>query len=244
MADAIADGVWIGGARGFAMQPVRRRNDGDGIVVTVDAVPLTVLDGRLMVLVGRRRAEPFLGREALVGAYVHPDEDADAEATVARTLAQKAGLTGIFLEQLRTFSGADRDPRGWSISVAYFALVPHERLAGVLGGELSLRPSDDPGPLAFDHNAIVAAALARVRGKGAYSTLPARLLPDEFTLTDLQQTYEVVTGERHNPSSFRRKIAELDIVEEIPGAMRREASRRPTQLFKLSPGNDVFERRI
>ncbi len=226
------------------MERVRRRNDGDGIVVTVDVVPMTICEGRLMVMVGRRRNEPFKGREALIGAYVHPDEDADAEATAVRMLGEKAGLTGIFLEQLRTFSGALRDPRGWSVSVAYFALVPHERLAGVLGPNLLLRPAESPGPLAFDHNEIVAAALERVRGKGAYSTLPARLLPVEFTLSDLQRTYEVVMGERLDTSSFRRKLAELDIVQEIPGAQRRVASRRPTQLYKLTPGSQVFERRI
>jgi len=222
-----------------------RPNEQARIIVTVDAVPMTVLNGKLCVLVSKRGEEPFAGREALIGGYVRAEEDIDAEATVSRVLARKAGLSGIFLEQLRTFSGPLRDPRGWSLSVAYFALVPYVRLEGALGEGMALRPADAPGELAFDHNGIVATALERVRGKGAYSTLPARLLPTRFTLTELRRTYEVVLGEPVDDSSFRRKILGLGIIQEIPGATVNTAdARRPARLYCLKPGTSVFERRI
>ena len=216
-------------------------------ILTVDVVPITIRDERLMVMLGRRKAPPFEGCEALIGGFVHVDEDADAAETAARVLAQKAGISGMFLEQLGTFSGATRDPRGWSASVAYFALVPYAKVEGTLGEDVFLRPLERPGRLPFDHAAIVKAALHRVRGKGAYSTLPARLLPLRFTLGELRRTYEIVMGEALDNSSFRRKMRELDIVEEIPGdTTRGEAggTKRPSQAYRLKAGKGVFERRI
>ncbi len=99
-------------------------------IVTVDIVLLTLHEGRLCVALLPRSAEPFACVPALIGGYVHTDEDVDAEAAVRRILKAKAGLEGIFFEQLGTFASARRDPRDWSVSIAYFALVPQGALAG------------------------------------------------------------------------------------------------------------------
>lgn len=214
-------------------------------IVTVDIVLVTIVEGRLMVALLEREAEPFLGRPALIGGYVHTDEDADAEASVRRILKAKAGLEGLFFEQLQTFAAQDRDPRGWSVSIAYFALVPHDLLVERSGKVLSLHPADAPGDLPFDHAGIIAAARERLRGKGAYSTLAARLLPDVFTMSELQATYEIVLGERLDQSAFRRKMNDLDLLEEISGEKRQTAqARRPTTLYRLKAPPSVFDRRI
>ena len=213
-------------------------------IVTVDIVPLTILDDRLCVGLQARAAEPFAGRPALIGGYVHTDEDRDLEQAVRRILKAKAGLTGVFVEQLRTFATRDRDPRGWSVSVAYFSAVPHAVLAKATP-LLQLVPADKPGRLPFDHAAIVQSAVERVRGKGGYSTIPARFLPETFTMPELQRTYEIVMGERLDQSAFRRKINDLDLLEEIVGEKRQTAvARRPTALYRLKAPVAVFDRRL
>ena len=215
-------------------------------IVTVDVVLLTVRDGRLCVGLVERTGEPFAGRPALVGGYVHTDKDAGADATAARVLRDKAGLQGFHLEQLATFSGPARDPRGWSVSIAYLALVPWETLEAALAGQgrLMLAPVDEVRGLPFDHDAILAAALARLSGKGAYSTLPARLLPERFTLTELQTVYQLALGvTRIDKSSFRRKVAELALIEPVDG-VRADTGGRQAQLYRLREAVRTFDRRL
>jgi 8-oxo-dGTP diphosphatase len=213
-------------------------------IATVDAVILTLSEGRLQVLLHRRPEAPFPGAWALPGGFIRQDEDADSEAAIGRVLREKAGAAGFWLEQLATFSGPVRDPRGWSISVAYMALVPRDRLP-VETDTVRLFDVNALPPLAFDHGRIVAAGLARLRGKGAYSTLPATLLGEVFTLKDLQDAYEVVLGQTLDASSFRRKVGELRLIEEVPGAERRPAGGgRPSKLFRLSGDPRTFDRTL
>jgi len=223
----------------------RKTEDFERPILTVDIVLLTLLEGQLQVALLPRLAEPFKGRVALIGGYIHTDEDKDAEQAVRRILHAKAGLKGLFFEQLRTFAARDRDPRGWSASIAYFAVVPHGLLREAAARGIELHPADSAPRLPFDHNAILASALERLRGKGAYSTIPARLLPDVFTMSELQQVYETVMGERLDQSAFRRKIADLDLLEEVVGEKRQTATaRRPTTLYRLKSPVEVFERKI
>lgn len=214
-------------------------------IVTVDVVPLTLCDERLCVLRGIRANEPFASRAALIGGYVHVDKDADLDATARRVLAAKAGLSNLYVEQLATFSGPDRDPRGWSASVVYFSLSPHDTLQppfDVPG--LEIVPVDDAGGMPFDHDRILAAAVDRLRSKGAYSDLPARFLGHGFTLAELHRVYETALGERLNIDAFRRKVMERDFVEET-GEKRREAgANRPSLLYRLKAGQAIFDRRI
>lgn len=213
-------------------------------IVTVDIVLLTLHEGALSVVLLPRPSEPYLGCPALIGGYLHNDEDLTAEDAVDRILQAKAGLRGIFFEQLQTFASADRDPRGWSVSIAYFALVPQEMLLGS-STALLFRTADEPGSMPFDHEAIVKAALDRLRGKGGYSTIPARLLPEEFTMPDLQAIYEIVMGSALDQSAFRRKVGELGLLEEIKGRKRRtKDAKRPTTLYRLKEPMSVFDRRL
>ena len=213
-------------------------------LVTVDIVLLTLRDEALHVALLPRPAAPHEGEVALIGGYIHTDKDADADAAVRRILKDKAGLSGIFFEQLKTFASSTRDPRDWSVSIAYVALVSPDMLESA-GTRLELRPVASPGTLPFDHAEIIAAALGRLRGKGAYSTIPAQLLPKVFTMSELQGIYETVIGERLDQSAFRRKINDLNLLEEVPGEKRQtERARRPTTLYRLKSPVAIFDRRI
>ena len=211
-------------------------------IVTVDAVLMTLRDGVLAVGLIRRELPPFAGEHALPGGYVHVPEDETVEGSAARILREKARVECRFLEQLGTFSGAARDPRGWSLTVAYFALVPAADLAAADGG-LSLFPVAALPSLAFDHAVIIQSAVARLRGKSSYSALPAFLLPPLFTLSELHATYQQVLGTRLDPASFRRKIIAQDIVE--PAETRRVGAHRPAELYRLRAGKAApFQNRI
>ena len=220
-------------------------NPSDRPILTVDIVPLTLANGRLCVLRALRPEAPFAGRAALIGGYVHTDEDRHLGDSARRVLTAKAGLSALYVEQLSTFSGPDRDPRGWSASVAYFSLSPLTALQPALEAPgLELVPADEAGGMPFDHDTILAAAPARLRGKGAYSDLPARFLEAEFTLAELHAVYEIALGETLNIDAFRRKVMERGFIEES-GAKRREpGANRPSLLYQLKAGHAVFDRRM
>jgi 8-oxo-dGTP diphosphatase len=213
-------------------------------ILTVDVILFTVQDGELRAALQRREMPPFAGELALIGGYVHISEDANTLATAARVLKEKAGLEGLFLEQLMTFSGPDRDPRGWSASVAYYALVPATKLSLALPHDLVLVSVDRIEKLPFDHNTIVATAVQRLRNKGAYSSLPAYLLPPTFTLPQLRNIYAEVLGVELNDSAFRRKIDELRLIEPVPGQFSK-VSARPAKLYRLrSSALREFDRKL
>ena len=213
------------------------------IVCTVDVVLLTLKGSALQALLLRREHAPYQGAWALPGGFVQPEGDADTQASAERVLRQKVGISSPYLEQLATYSGLARDPRGWSVAVTYCALVPAEPLQAALAHEVegvaeSVQLCDVTAlpQLPFDHARIVADAVARVRSKSLYSSLPVFLCEAEFTLPQLQQTYEAVLGEAINKVSFRRKMDELDMLEAVPGAMRGGGAHRPAQLYRLRPG--------
>ncbi len=217
-------------------------------IVTVDAAVFTVFDGALHLALIERAAEPFESRLALIGGYLHTDEDQDLAAAVDRILRDKAGLTGLFVEQLMTFGGRERDPRGWSVSVVFYALARHRTFAAARRrADLTLAPVDRLPDLPFDHAGIVATALSRLRNKASYSSLPTFLLPAEFTFPELKTVYEIVLGTALNDSAFRRKIGDLKIIEEVPEA-RSPASaqrKRPAQLYRRSSAALVeFDRTV
>lgn len=214
-------------------------------ILTVDVVPLTLHAGRLCVLLGVRSAEPFAGRPALIGGYVHTDSDAHLGETARRVLSGKAGLSALYVEQLSTFSGARRDPRGWSASVAYFSLSPIDTLAPALERSgLELVPVEQAQGMPFDHDVILAAALQRLRGKGAYSDLPARFLPSGFTLSELHAVYQVALDQALNIDAFRRKVFERDFLEETGEKRRMPGANRPSVLYRLKQAHSIFDRRI
>ncbi len=201
---------------------------------TVDVVLLTLIDRQLHVALLQRANAPFQGEWALPGGYIHAQTDADAHAAAKRVLADKLGVHGAYLEQLATFSGPSRDPRGWSVAIAHCALLPADAVPahGPAGAIQWVNAAQLPA-LPFDHHAIVQTALARVHSKSQYSSLPVHLCGEQFTLPQLQAVYETVLGEALNKVSFRRKMDELGMLEAIPGAMLTGAANRPSQLWRV-----------
>ncbi|HEY4251245.1 MAG TPA: NUDIX domain-containing protein [Roseomonas sp.] len=203
-------------------------------IASVDLVIFALAEAGLAVLLMRRGAAPFAGSWALPGGWIHPGADADLEAAARRVLREKTGVEAPYVEQLQSFGNAGRDPRGWSLSIAYVALLSAEEALrrGANAADVAWHPAAASPPLAFDHDAILRAALARLRSKVEYSTLPAHLLPAAFTLSELQSVYERILGRNLDKSAFRKRIADAGCVEAVPGAMRR-ASHRPAQLYRL-----------
>lgn len=210
------------------------------IICTVDVVLMALQDGALNVVLLKRQNEPFAGALALPGGYIHAQEDATAWDAAARVLRDKTGIASPYLEQLATYSGADRDPRGWSVSIVYYALVSAELLP-TDRKDLQLAPVSDLPPLPFDHQDIVALAVERVRAKSLYSSLPVYLCGERMTLPRLQTVYEAVLGEPINKVSFRRKIDELGMLEPIAGEQETGAAHRPAQVYRL---RDAYRRAL
>ena len=211
-------------------------------LVSVDAVLLTLRKERLEVALHRRPRAPHEGKLALPGGVVHTDKDTSAADSAFRVLRAKTGFSPRYLEQLSTFSGPDRDPRGWSLSVAHLALVPQDALGAARPGVFHVYAVDRLPALAFDHAEIIAAAVERVRNKSSYSSLPCALLPEEFTLSQLQAAYSAVLQAPLDKSSFRRKMDALGFIEPTGGYQ--EGNQRPARLFRVKDGLWIFDRTI
>lgn len=201
--------------------------------VTVDVVIFSLIDEKLKVLLIKRKQWPFQGMWAIPGGFVRMEEA--LEEAAARELEEETGVKNVFMEQLYTFGEPDRDPRTRVITVAYFAIVPADAIehheAGSDAEATGWHEMDDLPELAFDHRDILEYALTRLRYKLEYTTVGFELLPDEFTLSELQHAYELILGEGLDKRNFRRKILSADVLEET-GKKRREGEGRPAQLFR------------
>ncbi len=185
----------------------------------------------LHVLLIQRGAPPYKGRWALPGGFVQTGES--LEQAARRELAEETGMRGLYLEQLYTFGDPKRDPRGWTVTVAYVALVP-ETVAVQAGDDAAAAhwfPVQSLPSLAFDHAEIVHYALQRLRNKLEYTAVGFELLPDEFTLSELQAAYEIVLGETLDKRNFRRRIDEANVLEELP-RFKSEGQGRPARLHR------------
>ncbi len=214
--------------------------------LTVDVVLMTVRDGALRVLLRQRTTQPAKGRWALPGGFVQIEES--LPDAVSRVLERETGLTDVYAAQLATFGAVDRDPRGRIVTVAYYALMPAERLAEAVvarpgghlarvdapgSGDVVVEGPEEGDELAFDHREIVQAAVQRVRGRLWYAPEAFALVPDEFTLLDLQRVYEAILGHPTDKNAFRRRITTSGLV--APLGRRREGLRaRPAELFAFA----------
>lgn len=217
--------------------------------VAVDVALLSAGEGGLHTVVLRRAAHPFKGRWQLPGGFIGLAESLDAAA--ARVLARGTGLRGVFLEQLFTFGAPRRDPRTRVLSVAYYALVDGARFAdvgaredariarvsvpweGETGGPVDL--VDEAGralDVAFDHEDIVGMAVKRLRGKLDYTPIGFQLLPERFTLLDLQRVHETVLGRPLNKDSFRRRMLASGLLE-ATGEAQKDVDHRPAELYRF-----------
>lgn len=217
-------------------------------VVAVDVVVLTLIEDQLHTLLIRRDMAPYQGHWMLPGGVVQANESLAKAAE--RILSEKAGLSGVYLEQLYTYSEPDRDPRDRAISVAHMALVNHERFLklqphghetaiarlvipweGEQGGSVEVRTSDHTAlPLAFDHADMLGLAVKRMRGKLYYTPVGYQLLPPAFTLSQLQRVHEGILGRNLNKDSFRRRMLASGELE-ATGASQSEVEHRPAALY-------------
>lgn len=219
---------------------------------SVDCVLFTLAPEGLRVLLLPRDRAPHEGRATLVGGYVRPKEDGTLDDTVRRVLRDKAGVEGVYLEQLGTFGGADRDERGWSISIAYFAVLPDALVAASearAGLSFQAVPIDQLPDLPFDHARIVAVAVERLRAKVAYSTLPGFMLEPTFTFAEYKAVFEKVLGRSVDQSSLRKKLMDADVLEEVGKESlptgRGVRANRPGRLYRLrKPEPVLFDRNL
>lgn len=206
----------------------------DRPAVTVDVVIFSLFEDDLFVLLINRQKPPFEGEWALPGGFVRSQES--LEEAAKRKLAEETGVRAVYIEQLFTFGDVDRDPRMRVITIAYFALVPYNAISGQIEGahkEGSTRwvKLTDLPSLAFDHLEIVNYAHQRLRYKLEYTAVGFQLLPDKFTLTQLQQAYEIVLNEPLDKRNFRRKILAAEVIEET-GEKTKEGEGRPAKLYR------------
>lgn len=223
--------------------------------LTVDVVLLSVVDGQLTTLLVRRTEHPHKGRLALPGGFVGMRESLDAAAV--RVLGDKVGLRGVFVEQLYTFGAPKRDPRTRVVTVAYYALVDAERFAHAAAALPEVQtlpvvvswPDQQGGPvevvdaegraraLAFDHADVLGMAVLRLRGKLGYSPIGFQLLPECFTMRQLQRVHEVALGHTINKDSFRRRmIASGELFD--TGQRQQEVGHRPAALYRFARSDD------
>jgi ADP-ribose pyrophosphatase YjhB (NUDIX family) len=200
-------------------------------------VIFTIRDRKLKILLVRRAGEPYRGAWALPGGFVEPNEALDQAA--ARELEEETGVTGVFLEQLYTFGEPNRDPRERVVTVAYYALIPSDRLrlqAADDAEAVGWFAMDDLPTLAFDHADIVAMAHKRLVAKLDYSTIAFAFMPAKFTLTALQEVYEIIRQEAIDKRNFRKWALSLKQIQETK-EKRRVGIHRPAKLYRLKrPG--------
>jgi 8-oxo-dGTP diphosphatase len=209
------------------------------IGLSADPVVFTLAEERLCVLLARRLEPPQRGTLSLPGGFVGDSES--PEQTAERKLREKTGVASVHLEQLRTYAAPDRDPRGWLPSVACMALVPPETLPDDAppAREAGWHPVDDLPELAFDHALIVKDALwrlsARLADKAWFVRVGAGLLPETFTLSQVQRLYEALRRERVDPANFRRDIKATGLLEDT-GERRVAGIGRPGRVYRVRAG--------
>ena len=223
-------------------------SDFDRPSVTTDLVVFTVMDGALKVLLVKRGQQPFSGCWALPGGFVKMEES--LEQAAARELEEETGVDAgdVYLEQLYTFGDPGRDPRTRVITVAYFALVDPSRIEPRVTGEEDIRDvrwipvHDLPKDMAFDHGKILEYAHRRLKNKLEYTAVGLELLPGLFTLTELQNLYETILGEKLDKRNFRKKILAMGILQPTKGYRR--GGHRPAVLyrFKRTRPSSTFKR--
>ena len=208
--------------------------DYPAVLVTVDSVLLTFHDEQIKVLLVKRASHPQLGSWGLPGGFVQPQTDDSLVSAALRSVRSKTGVVPDYLEQLETVGSAQRDPRGWSVSVVYSALLPFQ------ASQSHLESVDEAAwvavadvlamPLAFDHRQLIEQALVRYKQKALYSFVPVFALAQPFTLTELRKVHEALIGQLVQRKSFSRRVAASEMLIDT-GQMRVERG-RPATLYR------------
>ena len=201
--------------------------------VAVDVVIFTIEEGRLKALLVKIKKGPFAGMWAFPGGLVEVGEP--IERAAKRELYEKTGVKNIYLEQLYTFGTPERDHTRHVVAVAYFALVPYRGRflhSGEKYADSAWLPVRELPPLAYDHRQIAAYALKRLQAKLGYTNIVYSLLPQEFTLGEIQEIYEIILGRRLDRRNFRRKVLALRLLR--PLQKKRHGPHRPATLYTFT----------
>jgi 8-oxo-dGTP diphosphatase len=214
---------------------MNRYNKQTRLLVAVDCIIFGFDGSKLKLLVIKRGFEPEKGQWSLMGGFVQPEENCLGAAN--RVLTQLTGLTGVYLEQLRSFSKPDRDPQERTISIAYFALIDIQEYEKQISDhyhpewfELQQIPE-----LIFDHSEMVDQAIKRLRYKAAIHPVLFELLPDKFTLPQLQTLYEAVYGTEFDKRNFSRKLLSTGLLVK-QNDKDKESSKKGAFYYKLDKG--------
>lgn len=206
-------------------------------LLTVDPVLFTYDEKMLKVLLVRRSGEPEKGKWGLPGGIVDIGIDRDIESTARRKLVEKTSVEPPYLEQLQTIGSRDRDPRGWSVTVCYTALIAHQACAGHVDTVSDVRWVEleiaESMRLAFDHRKIIGLARERLRQRALYSISSGYALAEAFTLAELQHLHELLIGKPLQKRSFRRRIEQAGLLADTGG--KRQEGGRPAALYRMKP---------
>ncbi len=211
------------------------RRDYDAPLLTVDMAIFSVFNGQLQILLIKRPNFPAKDQWALPGGFADLTHDQDLMATAYRKLVEKTGIASPYLEQVASVGNAKRDPRSWAVTILYFALIDFNAYQQQTLAEYSewvpVAKAQDLA-LAFDHNELLNLALERLTSKTRYTALPASLMPELFTLTELQTIYEIILGQSLDKKAFRRRMIEAGAVEETSES--KIVGKRPAQLYRYA----------
>ena len=201
--------------------------------LSVDCIIFGFDDSKLKVLIGKRQMDPGRGEWSLYGGFVSSDESVDEAAT--RTLYELTGLRNVFMRQVGAFGKVDRDPGERVVSIAYYALINVKDYEDELLQEHGLQwvNYDDIPKLYSDHNEMVQKARKMMRQKLAHEPVGFRLLPNLFTLTQLQKLYEAVNGSELDKRNFRKRIKEMDYIEKTE-LIDKSSSKRGAYLYRFN----------
>lgn len=217
-------------------------HDYDIPLVSVDAALFTLHEDSLKVLLVERAEHPHQGRWSLPGGFVDLECDAELADTALRKLKEKSGVAAPWLEQVCSIGNRYRDPRGWSVTVLYMALIAHAPTAEFVGSVRDARwwPIDhlDSLSLAFDHAELIERARDRLRTKTDYTILPIHVLHAPFSLTQLQHAFELILGKSLEKKSFRRRILNAKVLKQAGTGLPEGGRGRPTALYRPRRGSE------
>lgn len=199
--------------------------------VSLEIVLFSLQAEKLHVYVQKCATAPYVNKYCLPQGDILFTEDKTIEEAIIRTLNALQFKKLSYIEQVKTIGSMDRDPRGWSLAVVYYGFIASDQVIASTDIQWTAIDSLQANDFAFDHALIVQESHQRLKSKALYTSLPAFLLPKEFTLTDLQKAYEAVLDCKIEKKSFRRRMLDAHILAETEKVRR--ANHRPAQVYQL-----------
>lgn len=210
--------------------------------LTVDILIFTIKENKLNIILIKRGLPPYKDEWAIPGVFVNINESLEDAADKALKEKTGIGINKIYLEQLYTFGDLNRDPRERVVTVAYFALSNNYKTTQISSPsvkELQLFPINKLPKLAFDHKKIIRKAVRRLRFKIEYSNIVRGLLPEQFRLSDLQKTYEIILDTKLDKRNFRKKMLGLNLLKQV-GRKDLQGAHRPAMLYRFKSNTNIY----